>query len=271
MIHLYIISDGTGRTADQIVKAALTQFEGKDVAVDLRSNISDEKEIISIVKEAEQNSGAIVHTIVSKKLRKKILKYCKLHNVQSIDIMGPLLAQLSEVLDIDPIEKPGIYHKLNKAHFQRIDAIEFAFRHDDGQKTEEFSKAEIILLGVSRTFKTPVGIYLANKGWKVANFRITDETPVPEILAQIPSEKIFCLTTYASRLIQLRTERSEYPEESQENYVDLKSIQKELNYANSIFQQNPKWQVIQVSDKPIEAIATEILEKIKKTREQNQK
>jgi [pyruvate, water dikinase]-phosphate phosphotransferase / [pyruvate, water dikinase] kinase len=271
MHPLFIISDGTGRTADQIVKAALTQFEGREVVVNLRPNINAEKEILSIVKEAKLVEGIIVHTIVSKKLRNKILKYSKLYNVESIDIMGPLLAQLSNVLEIKPIEKPGLYHKLNKAYFQRIEAIEFAFRHDNGQKTDELDKAEIILLGVSRTFKTPLSIYLANKGWMVANVQITKGNAFPEILTGLSSEKVFCLTTYATKLIQLRSYRDEHLGGIVGNYVDFKSVQQELNYASSIFRLHPEWELINVADKQLEEIASEILEIIKKRKELKQK
>jgi [pyruvate, water dikinase]-phosphate phosphotransferase / [pyruvate, water dikinase] kinase len=271
MHPLFIISDGTGRTADQIVKAALTQFEGREVVVNVRPNINTENEILSVVKEAKLVEGIIVHTVVSKKLRNKILKFSKLYNVESIDIMGPLLAQLSNVLEIKPIEKPGLYHKLNKAYFQRIEAIEFAFRHDNGQKTDEFDKAEIILLGVSRTFKTPLSIYLANKGWLVANVQITKGIAFPEILVGLSPEKVFCLTTYATKLIQLRSYRDEHLGGIVGNYVDFKSVQQELNYANSIFQLHPEWELINVADKPLEEIASEILEIIKKRKELKQK
>ena len=121
----------------------------------------NEQQIVNIVREAKACNGSIVHTVVSKKLRNKILKYSKLHIVESIDIMGPLLAQLTNVFELEPSEKPGLFHQLNRAYFQRIEAIEFAFRHDDGLKYNELDKAEIILLGVSRTFKTPLSIYMA--------------------------------------------------------------------------------------------------------------
>jgi [pyruvate, water dikinase]-phosphate phosphotransferase / [pyruvate, water dikinase] kinase len=267
MHQLFIISDGTGRTAEQIVKAALTQFEGKEVVTNLRTSVSDEKEILNIVKEAESVKGVIVHTVVSKKLRNKIFKYSKLHNIECIDMMGPLLAKLSHVLASEPQEKPGLHHKLNKAYYRRIDAIEFAFRHDGGQNIEEFNEAEIILLGVSRTLKSPLSIYLANKGWLVANYPITKGIELPEIFKSIPPKKIICLTSYATKLIQLRSAKSENSDTKNGNYIDFRSVQQELNFANSIFHHFPEWEIINVADKNIEEIASEIVEIMKSKKE----
>ena len=264
MHQLFIISDGTGWTAEQTVRAALTQFENDKVIINLRPNIRKGEQVLHVVKEAEAVKGTIVHTVVSKKLRNKILKYSKLHNVETIDIMGPLLAQLTHVLAHGPSEKPGLYHKLNKAYFQRIEAIEFAFRHDDGLKTEELDKAEIILLGVSRTFKTPLSVYLAFKGWRVANVPIILNMPLPEIINKIPAERIFCLTTYPNRLAQLRSIRDKHLGGDIGNYADVKHVQEELRYASRVYQTHGKWARVNVTNKPIEEIASEILNIIKK-------
>jgi regulator of PEP synthase PpsR (kinase-PPPase family) len=266
MRQIFIISDGTGRTAEQTVKAALTQFDGEEILINLRPNVRKAQQVLDVVLEAEHFKGVIVHTVVSEKMRNKILKFSKLYNIETIDIMGPLLAQLTNILDIEPSEKPGLFHKLNKAYFQRIESIEFAFRHDDGLKTDELDKAEIVLLGVSRTFKTPLSIYMAFKGWRVANVPIILGMPLPEIIFKIPAERIFCLTTYAGKLAQLRSVRDKHLGGDIGNYSDLKYVQQELRYASSIFQTHPKWAVVNVTSKPIEEIASEILTTIKKRR-----
>jgi len=263
MHQLFIISDGTGWTAEQSVRAALTQFEENKVIVNLRPNVRKGEQVLEVVKEAEMVKGFIVHTVVSKKMRNKILKYSKLHNVETIDIMGPLLAQLSHVLAHRPSETPGLYHKLNKAYFQRIEAIEFAFRHDDGLKSEELDKAEIILLGVSRTFKTPLSVYLAFKGWRVANVPIILNMSLPDIINKVPPERVFCLTTYPNRLAQLRSIRDKHLGGDIGNYADVKHVQEELRYAFRIYQTHAKWSRVNVTNKPIEEIASEILSIIK--------
>lgn len=259
MHQLYIISDGTGMTAKRAVKAALTQFEESKIKLNLRPNIRTGNQVLEVVLEAWNANGFIVHTVVSKKLRDKILKLCRLHSVETIDIMGPLLAQLSHQFSNLPLEEPGLFHKLNKSYFRRIEAIEFAFRHDDGLKTEELDKAEIVLIGVSRTFKTPLSIYLAFKGWRVANIPIILDLKLPNSLFKIPTEKVFCLTTYPKRLVQLRSVREKYLGGGTGNYSEFNHVQKELRYAQRIFVTHPKWSVIKVANKPIEEIASEII------------
>ncbi len=261
--NVFIVSDGTGGTARQLMKAALVQFEFIEVEPFIRPNVRTEEQIMEIIYEAEKIHGLVIHTLVSRELRHLILKKGRLHNVRTIDLMGPLLAQLSHHFENVPTEKPGIYHKLNKAYFQRIEAIEFALRHDDGQHVNELDNANIVLLGVSRTFKTPLSVYMAYKGWKVANIPIILNFPLPDIVYKLPTERIFCLTTYPSRLTRLRKVRDIHLGGLTGNYSNLSYVQQELNYGNRIFNINSSWQVIDVTNKPIEEISSEILTHIK--------
>lgn len=262
--HIFIISDGTGRTAKQALKAALVQFEGTEVKTYLRPNVRTEVQVEEIIEEAHQIKGLIIHTIVSKKLRDFILEKSRLFDLYAIDIMGPLLAHLSHHFDNSPSEKPGIYSKLNKAYFQRIEAIEYMLRHDDGQRVDELDKADIVLLGVSRTFKTPLSVYMAYKGWFVANVPIILDFPLPEIVHILPPEKVFCLTTYSNRLSELRKTRDTYLGGMAGDYASRSFVMKELNYASRLFRMHPDWIKINVTDKPIEEISSEILSKLRK-------
>ncbi|NQT63508.1 MAG: kinase/pyrophosphorylase [Candidatus Marinimicrobia bacterium] len=260
MLHqVFIISDGTGRTAEQALKAALTQYEASEVEIHICPNIRTKSQVTKIVSEVYNIKGLIVHTVVSKKLRDIILEQGRLHDVETIDIMGPLLAQLSHHFSNSPSEEPGIYHELNKSYFQRIEALEYTFRHDDGQKIEELKKAEIVLLGVSRTFKTPVSIYLAHKGWLVANIPIILGIKLPETLFSLPPERVFCLTTYPNRLVQLRKVRDKHLGGATGEYATMPHIKRELSYALNLFRKQPKWSMIDVTNKPIEEISSEIL------------
>lgn len=260
MVHqIFIISDGTGRTAGQALKAALTQFEDTEVQTNIRPHVRTDQHISEILSEARTVNGLIFHTLVSKKLRETILEKSRLYNVDTIDLMGPLLAQLSDHFSDSPAEKPGIFHELNKAYFQRIEAVEFTFRHDDGQKTEELDKAEIVLLGVSRTFKTPVSIYLAYRGWLVANIPIILGIELPETIFKLPPERVVCLTTDSNHLAALRKIRETHLGGATGEYAKIAHIKKELDYANSIYQEQPKWAKIKVTSKPIEEISSEIL------------
>jgi len=262
--HVFIVSDGTGSTAKQALKAALAQFEFTKVQIHIRPEVLSEHQILEIISEAHLIKGMIIHTIVSKKLRHLILEQGRLHDLRTIDLMGPLLAQLSHHFENAPSEKPGIFQTLSKAYFQRIEAIEFTLRHDDGQRVEELDEAEIVLLGVSRTFKTPLSVYMAHKGWRVANIPIILEFPVPDIIYELPPERIFCLTTISKRLSELRQIRNKHLGGLTGTYSNRSHVQDELNYALKIFRMHPKWTIIDVTNKPIEEISSEILSTIRK-------
>ncbi|MDW7679248.1 MAG: pyruvate, water dikinase regulatory protein, partial [bacterium] len=210
MVHIFILSDSTGKTAEQALHAALTQFSETEVDITLHRNIRTEDQVVQIVTQAEKTGAFIIHTVVSTSLRNFISKIGRLHNVETIDLMGPLLAQLSQQFANSPSEEPGLFRKLNRAYFQRIEAMEFVLRHDDGQRIHELNRAEIVLVGVSRTFKTPISIFLAMKGWMTANVPIIlDVKPPPELL-ELPATRVFGLTTDARNLAILRRVRHDY-------------------------------------------------------------
>ena len=262
--HVFVVSDGTGGTAKQAIRAALVQFEFTKVEIHIRPNVRSEQQVKEIILEAFLIQGLIIHTLVSKKLRHLILDQGRLYELRTIDLMGPLLAQLSSHFENTPSEKPGIYYKLNRAYFQRIEAVEFTLRHDDGQHVDELESADIVLLGVSRTFKTPLSVYMAHRGWRVANVPIVLNLPVPDIVFKLPPERIFCLTTISSRLAELRQARDKYLGGYTGSYSSRSHVHEELNYASRIYRTHPKWTTVEVTNKPIEEICSEILTKIRK-------
>ena len=257
--HVFIVSDGTGRTATQLLDSALVQFKGIEVIKHVRPKVRKEKQIRGIIREAFEIKGLVIHTLVSKDLRHFILDLGRLYELVTIDIMGPMLSQLAIQFENIPTENPGIFSKLNKAYFQRIEAVEYTLRHDDGQRVHELDKADILLLGVSRTFKTPLSVYMAHKGWFVANIPIILGIPLPSIVFELPPEKIFCLTTYSKRLTTLRESRDKHLGGFTGNYASQSHVHKELDYARKIFRMHPKWKVLNVAHKPIEEISSEIL------------
>jgi hypothetical protein len=261
---IFIISDGTGRTADRVVKAALMQFEDSNVQIKISSYVTTKDEIQEVMAEAKLVGGLIVHTIVSHELRDLINRQGRLYTVDTIDLIGPLLAQISHHFSYLPSEKPGIFYELNKSYFKRIEAVEYTFRHDDGQRMEELDKADIVILGVSRTFKTPVSIYLAYKGWLVANIPIILGMEVPDALFKLPTERVYCLTTSPDHLAQLRKIREKHLGGDIGEYARPTFIIKELEYANNIYKRQPKWSVIDITYKPIEEISVEILAGLRK-------
>ncbi len=259
MNQVLIVSDGTGRTARQALNAALTQFQGMEMDVIVYSDVREQPEIKKIVARARKSKALIVHTLVTDSLRELIIRESHNNNVETIDLMGPLLTRLSGKFIHEPSQQPGLYNKLNKEYFQRIDAMQFAFNHDDGQRTESVDEADVILLGVSRTFKTPISIYLAYKGWFAANVPIIMGLNPPEILKQVDPSKIFCLTTNASRLSELRKTRHVRLGGTIENYSEPEFVSREINFANRYYNLHHKWTIVSVTAKSIEEIASEIL------------
>ena len=255
---IYMVSDGTGRTAEQILQAALTQFPGAVAEIVTKGEVRSEQQVEEIVAEVAGLHGLIVHTLVSDHLRECILRISRIHNIDAIDLMGPLLARLTHHFANSPTGEPGLFFSLNKEYFKRIDSMQFAFNHDDGQRENEYETAEIVLVGVSRTFKTPLSIYLAFKGWFVANYPVVMGIDLPESLSHMPYGSVFGLTTQAHDLSNLRLARQQYLGGSTGEYSSLEFVRKELIYAQGIFNKF-EWPVIRVTNKPIEEIASEIL------------
>jgi len=259
MYKVFVVSDGTGRTAHQALNAALTQFTGTDVEVIVHADVRSQKQILDIVYEAANADAFIVHTLVTHSLRELILRESHMRNVETIDLMGPLLARLSNQFIHEPSQQPGLYNQLNKEYFQRIDTMQFAFNHDDGQRPEGLHDAEIVLLGVSRTFKTPLSIYLAYKGWFTANVPIIQGLEPPEILNRLDPFKVFCLTSNATRLAELRKTRHEHLGGSTGSYAEPAFVLSEIRYAMRYYHLHQDWTIINVTSKPVEEIASEIL------------
>jgi regulator of PEP synthase PpsR (kinase-PPPase family) len=253
------VSDGTGRTAEQLLKSALVQFAFNDLRIEIRPYIRTSEQLIELIKEVFEHKGFIIHTLVSNNMRNMLLELARLHEIQVIDVMGPVLAQLTHQFENLPLEKPGIFHTLNKAYFQRIDAIEFAIRHDDGLHTNELIHADIVLLGVSRTFKTPLSVYLAHKGWKTANIPIILNMPLPSEVYDVSPKKVFFMTTNPLRLSRLRRIRNEHLKGFPGEYSEFEYVKKELSYAYQLFKKNPGWTLIDVTNRPIEEISSRVL------------
>ncbi len=260
MYYVIVVSDGTGRTAQQALEAALTQFPRIKPQVIVRPGIRSAEQIEEVVREAVSYNALILHTIVSDEMRSVMLRISRKYNVEAIDIMGPLLLRLSHHFkDIEPSEKPGLFHKLNEAYFRRIEAMEYTFRHDDGLRSHEIDKADIVILGVSRTFKTPLSIYLATKGWFVANIPIILNIDPPQSVFNVDPGNVFCLVTNPKHLAQLRKSRHEHLGGTTGNYAEYSYVAAELKFALRLYRLRPKWTIVNVTGKSIEEIASEIL------------
>lgn len=259
MYYIFAVSDATGTTSERVLRAALSQFDASQITVTRFGGIRTPKQVREIVHEAEMKNGFIVHTFVSEQLRRVVLKEGRVHNVTTIDLMGPLLARLAELLSTAPRSEPGLFDPFDPSYLQRIDAIDFTVRHDDGQNAHDLDQAEIVLVGVSRTSKTPLSFYLGYRGWKVANIPIVWEIEPPRELFQLPKGRVVGLLINPDRLSDLRRVRAERMGTFSKGYADLEHIHQELDYAFRLFERRQDWPLVDVTTKSIEEAAAEIV------------
>ena len=262
LYKIFIISGGTGRTAKQVVRAALTQFSERMPEIVVFPDVTSTDKIKKVLEDAKKYNAPVVHTIVENNLRTFIKEECTNMDIKSVDLMGDMIDKFSSLFNEEPLQSPGLFNKINHEYFQRIDAVQFAFKHDDGARVEDADKAEIVLLGVSRTFKTPLSIYLAYKGFFVINIPIIEGIQPPEILNKIDPRRVFCLNTNANKLSELRKTRNEKFGGYADKYIDVTSVKQELQFAMRYFTLRSQWKIVNVTSKSIEEIATEILDNL---------
>jgi len=256
--YIYVISDATGETAETVTLAALSQFRKKDIIISRIGNVRTEDHIRSILKEAADVRGLIVYTLVSDRLRKVLREEASRYQLLTIDIIGPLLEILSHYLGKSPQAKPGLLHKIDDLYFRRIEAIDFTVKHDDGQNLRTIMDADIILLGVSRTSKTPLSIYLAREGWKVANIPVVQDIPLPQELFLTDQRKIVGLVIDPENLAIRRKARLRYLGQESSPYADIEVVMQELDYSKDLFRKN-RWPLINVTNRAVEEVAVDIL------------
>ena len=259
--YILLISDGTGETAYRLLKAARSQFAEK-VVISRYTRIREIEQIKSMMNAVKKDQTLIVHTFASKKLRDDMVLLAEDHGVKCIDVLGPLIEKLAEVFKSTPHSKPGLLHKVDEAYFDRVDAIEFAINHDDGASLKDLHKADIILVGISRTSKTPLSIYLAQEGWRVANIPLAVGTKLPGKLSAVDQRKIVGLITDPERLAEARQVQMVQMGMVGGSYADSERIQSEIEYAKAVFSQNSSWPVIDVTGKSIEEISQEVLDMV---------
>ncbi len=259
-VHTILIaSDATGRTAEMVVRAALVQFRGAEVELAIRPQVQTPKAVRRVVEEAARIGGLVVHTLVSHDLRNVMLTEGRARNVATIDLLGPLLLRLEDLLRLQPLAKPGLFRDLDAEYRHRFEVVEYTVKHDDGQDPRGLPQADIVLVGVSRTSKTPLAMFLAGRGLKVANIPIVCKLPLPEELARVDSRKVVGLTIKADRLVELRRSRLQQMETPPKfPYADPRQIWAELEYAQTLCTRGG-WAVVDVTDKSVEEVAAEVL------------
>lgn len=266
---IYALSDSLGETAERVARAAASQYNQEEFNIIRVPYIRTEDQIDEIVRQAERDEAMICYTIISPVLRRKLKALTRLANVVVVDIIGPMLEGIGKIAQSDPTMKPGMIHRLDEEYFKRVDAIEFAVKYDDGKNPLGFLKADIVIVGVSRTSKTPLSMYLAHKRIKAANLPLVPEVALPPELFKIPPYKIVGLIIDPFKLNFIRSERLRTMGlDDTANYANLDRIDEELNYARAVMRRL-HCPVIDVSTKAIEETANLVMDIIKKNEELN--
>ena len=259
--QIYLISDSTGETLDRVFLAIKAQFKNIEYEVKSYFFTRTENQVSRIMEEAKKKKNSIIlYTIVDTSLAKFLAKKGDEKKIPCFSVLGNLIMNFSKLLNQKASHVPSGQHALNEEYYERIEAIQFTMAHDDGNLIEDISKADLILLGVSRTSKTPTSIYLANKGFKTSNIPLVNETSIPEILKKNP--KMACvvgLTTEAERLVDIRKNRMmTLKERENTSYTDIQKIKEEVEKAKKTFIKF-KWPTIDVTRKSVEETAASII------------
>lgn len=264
-VLIYTVSDSIGETSQKLIAAVTAQYPDIVFHNNYRFPfVNHEEQLIEILRDAVKDKAIVVSTLVNAQLAMSARSFAEKTGLQYIDLMNPFFEILQSKTGTAPIQQPGIVHKLNADYFNRISAIEFAVKYDDGKDPHGFAEADVVLLGISRTSKTPLSMYLANKSVKTANLPLIPEVPIPEIIYQLPKEKMFGLICAPEALVKIRQNRLQALGLNQDsNYSDIHRIEKELAYANELFKKL-EIPVIDVTEKSIEESAFAIQEHLKK-------
>ena len=259
--QIYLISDSTGETLDRIFTAIKAQFKNIEYKIHTYSFTRTENQIFKILSEAEKLPNSIIlYSIVDNNLAKYLANISSDKKIPCFGVLGDLILSFSKLLNQEASHQPSGQYALNDEYYKRIAAIQFTMNHDDGNLIKDIKKSDIILLGVSRTSKTPTSIYLANKGFKTSNIPLINKNSVPQILKEDP--KITCvvgLNTEPERLVDIRKNRMNSLKETEnKSYTDLEKIKKEVDEAKNTFKKY-KWPVIDVTRKSVEETAASII------------
>lgn len=260
---ILVASDATGETGEKVVRAALVQFFGyEQVRVEVLPHVRDEAAVRAVVAQAKQRGALLVYTLVGSSLRVLLKAVAEEADVRAVDLLGGLLLQMAMHFGEDPLYKPGLGHELNAEYFRRIDAVEFAVNNDDGKEPRNLRKADIVLVGVSRTSKTPLSQYIAHRGYRVANVPLVREVPLPKELELVDPRRVFGLMVDPDLLVEVRRTRMKHMGmEPGSGYGDPRGVRDELDWCRRVFAAHPQWTLLEITGKAIEETASLILER----------
>ena len=258
--QIYLISDSTGETLDRIFLALKAQFKNIEYKVHSYSFTRTENQILKILEDAKKNHNSVIlYTIVDTNLAKYLANQSDTKKIPCFGVLGNLILNFSKILNQKATHKPSGQHVLDEEYYKRIEAIQFTMNHDDGNQTENILESDIVLVGVSRTSKTPTSIYLANRGLKTSNIPLVNEMSIPKDLISATNLCIVGLVTEAERLFDIRRNRLNTLKENEaSDYTNLEKIKSEVEESKKIFKKN-KWPTIDVTRKSVEETAASII------------
>src|SRR3546814_481950 len=269
-LHVHLVSDSTGETLESVAKACLAQFQDVEAIKHYWPMVRSVGHLDRVMREIAERPGLIVYTLVNGDVRRKLENRAHAMGLPLVSALDPVLDALSQLLGQEAQNRPGGQHKMDAAYFERVEAIHYTIAHDDGALWEEWEEADIVLAGVSRSSKTPTSIYLANRGYKVANIPLVPESPPPATLFNLSHPLIVGLTTSPDRLVQVRRNRLLALKQAPETaYVDPEKVTAELAFARRLFADNG-WPVIDVTRRSIEETAAAIMNLLLDWREQQE-
>jgi regulator of PEP synthase PpsR (kinase-PPPase family) len=269
-LKIIIISDGTGETATGISRATMTQFTGRDVYFTRYKNVRSKEQLDAIFNEAAVHHDLIVYTLVQAELREHITHLSRTKHVRTLDLIGPALTAFSNYFSQEPSAEPRLLHQVNDDYYSRVAAMEFTLNHDDGRNLQSLHLADVVLVGISRTSKTPLSVYLSQHGIKVVNVPIIMGQELPEEIFKIDQRKIFALTIDSDALSEIRKKRLDRLGANKHtgDYADMSKVHEEIEWANEKFKENKRWPIFNVTDKALEETAADII-KLRSMRKNN--
>lgn len=258
-LHVHLVSDSTGETLESVAKACLAQFKDVEAIKHYWPMVRSVGHLDRVMTEIAERPGLIVYTLVNGDVRRKLENRAHAMGLPLVSALDPVFDALSRLLGQEAQNRPGGQHKMDAAYFARVDAIHYTIAHDDGALWEEWEEADVVLAGVSRSSKTPTSIYLANRGYKVANIPLIPESPPPDVLFRLKNPLIVGLTTSPDRLVQVRRNRLLALKQAPETaYVDPGVVAAEVAFARRLFADNG-WPVIDVTRRSIEETAAAVM------------
>ena len=258
--HLHLVSDATGETVQSVARACLVQFEEAEPIEHIWTLVRNERQIDEVIQAIETNPGFVLFTMVNVNIRTRLQAACQRLQIPCISVLQPIMSALGGFLQVEGQARPGRQHLLDGEYFERISAMDYAMTHDDGQSVWNLEEADVVLLGVSRTSKTPTCIYLANRGIKAANIPIVPGVELPPEVFDLTSPLVIGLTNDAGNLLHVRRNRLRMMNEQDETtYVDPVAIAEEVTQAKRLFTAQ-NWPIIDISRRSIEETAAAIIQ-----------